>query len=76
MTVENIRAVLSELSYLSITLLLALHNPLLFDNLERGHRPGTHLRGPAFSGHYVSDSAAGDTARRAYSLGLSPLRAR
>jgi len=34
------------------------------------------LRGPAFSDHYGSEPAAVITARRAYSLGLSPLRAR
>ena len=37
---------------------------------------GADLRGPAFSDHYESESAAVVIARRAYSLGLSPLRAR
>jgi hypothetical protein len=35
-----------------------------------------YLRGPGFSDHYGSESAAVVIARRAYSLGLSPLRAR
>ncbi len=34
------------------------------------------VRGPAFSDHYAGESAAVVIARRAYSLGLSPLRAR
>jgi hypothetical protein len=34
------------------------------------------LRGLAFSDHYESESAAVVIARRAYSLGLKPLRAR
>lgn len=37
---------------------------------------GTRLRGPGISDHYEGESAAVFIARRAYSLGLRPLRAR
>ena len=48
--------------------------PALFGPVITGEQ--RRLRGPAFSDHYAGESAAVVIARRAYSLGLSPLRAR